>query len=285
MERQVDVQQGYRWLKDETGAAVGRLQSIENFHGAKIIADDQFFRPIHTTFQQGVVQCLINSLDHLRFLAWSLESRDMPFPYAQASLIRTAITAASTATWMVSGKDSTERLWRAMQFIFNDLKSHRKWMETVASEPINQQRPQHEKEIYDNQLVEIERQLDWIVGKATELSGSPIPLSRRTYADKFDSDSEIVRSAGSIVPIISGDGWDSGITLSHTWQLLSGYAHARPWASMYGGKNVVKNATPDEITGTIEVSPQGDPHTLLDFAFRALRVTDAGIDALKQLAA
>jgi hypothetical protein len=50
-------------------------------------------------------------------VAWSLQKRDEPFPYAQFTVVRTAITAASTALWMLSGSNADERrirgLWAA----------------------------------------------------------------------------------------------------------------------------------------------------------------------------
>ncbi|CCK60115.1 ParA family protein [Mycobacterium canetti] len=56
-------------------------------------------------------------------------------------------------------------------------------------------------------------------------------------------------------------------------------AHAN---SLYGSKNIVKNATPSK-TGAIEISLQGDPDKLLDYAFRALRVVEAGIGGLERI--
>lgn len=102
------IEEGYAWLNDHTGNALTRLLAIKARDTSVIIADDLYFRPIYTTFKQGVVQCLLSAVDHLRFLAWSLENREHPYPYAQATLIRTVITGASTALWMASGGTPTE---------------------------------------------------------------------------------------------------------------------------------------------------------------------------------
>ena len=71
------VEDGYGWLTTRASNALTRLQAIEVSDTSVIIADDLYFHPIYPTFQQGVVQCLLSALDHLRFLAWSLENRDI----------------------------------------------------------------------------------------------------------------------------------------------------------------------------------------------------------------
>lgn len=278
------VQDGYAQLKSRAAAALTRLQAITVSDTAPIVADDLYFHPIYRTFQQGVVQCLLSALDHLRFLAWSLENRDTPFPYAQATLIRTAITGAATALWMASGSSDAERRLRALEFNFNDLKSNRGWNNTLAADPKNQPFPPAEQAAFDSQAVEIERRLDWIVQEATMLLARPTPFTRTTYTNQLTSDTEMVRLAGAFVSALGTGGFDPGCVLSNTWQLLSGYAHARPWATLQGSKHIVKEATPDPKTGTITVAVEGDPHSLLDFAFRALILTEVAVMTLEQLA-
>jgi hypothetical protein len=278
------VEEGYADLKKRAGAAIERLKAIEVSSSSVLTADDQFFHPIYRTFSQGVVECLFSALDHLRFLAWSLDNREKPFPYAQATLIRTAITAASTALWMTSGSTDVERRSRALEFNFNDLKSHLGWMDTLAADPINQQRPAAEQAQFDALYTELERRIDWVLQEATTLQGRPNPFTRNTYGGQATTETQIVRHAGSIATAIGVGGYDSGLVLLNTWQLLSGYAHGRPWASLHGGKTIVNDPTPDPTTGQISITKQGDPDRLLDFAFRALIVTEVAVMAYEQLA-
>jgi hypothetical protein len=277
------VEDGYGWLKTRASNALARLQAIEVSDTSVIIADDLYFHPIYRTFQQGVVQCLLSALDHLRFLAWSLENRDMPYPYAQATLIRIAITAASTALWMASGSTAAERRLRALEFNYKDLKSNLGWLNTLAADPKNQPFPAAEQAVFDSQRAEIEKRLDWIVQEATTLTARATPFTRNTYAGQAATDTKIVEIAGASATALASGGWDPGCVLSNTWQLLSGYAHARPWASLQGSKHVVKDPTPHPKTGTITVVAQGDPDRLLDFAFRAVIVAEVGVMALEGL--
>jgi hypothetical protein len=93
---------GYQWLSDRAAAAVERLQSIQVADTSPLIDDDKYLAPIYRNYQQNVVQCILSALDHLRFLAWSLKTHETPFPFAQATLIRTATTGAATALWMAA---------------------------------------------------------------------------------------------------------------------------------------------------------------------------------------
>lgn len=278
------IEDGYAQLKERAGKAIERLLAVEVSSSSVMTADDLFFHPIYRTFSQGIVECLFSALDHLRFLAWSLENREQPFPFAQATLIRTTITASSTALWMTTGSTDVERRSRALEFNFNDLKSHLGWMDTLAADPKNQQHPATEQAQFDALRAELEKRIDWVLQEATTLLGRSTPFTRNTYGGQATTETRIVQIAGSIATAIGTGGYDSGLVLSNTWQLLSGYAHARPWASLHGGKTIVNDPTPDPTTGRIRATKEGDPDRLLDFAFRALIVTEVAVMTYEQLA-
>ncbi|AQA04255.1 hypothetical protein BVC93_19520 [Mycobacterium sp. MS1601] len=277
------IDDGIGWLEDQTIAALKRLQSIKATDTAPVRGDDAFFHPIKRNFQQDVVQCLYSAIDSLRFLAWSMKTHDAPFPYAQASLIRTAINGGSTALWMVSGS-TEERRARALEFKYNDLRSHRKWLNLLAAEPVNQARPSDEMAKVAGMQATFDQRIDWILQEATTLLAPPAPFSNKKYTEQLATESSIVQFAGSLVTgLDAGEGWNTGQLLLQTWQLLSGYSHARPWASAYGSKHVIVDDVPDSKTGTIQVTVEGNPDRLLDYAFRALRVVEAAIGGFEQV--
>jgi hypothetical protein len=227
----------------------------------------------------------LSALDHLRFLVWSLKSRDEPYPYAQATLIRTAITGAATALFVVSGNTPLERRCRAMEVMFKDLKSQLSWMTTAAAEPMNQQRPPTEWAAFETQRTEVQRRQDWIVQQANTLLLPDTPFTRRSYGQKTTSDSDMVRAAGAMTPALGTGGWNSELVLLNSWEVLSGYAHARPWSSPLGSNLVVRDPEPDPTTGAITVSAEGNPDRLLDFAFRAVLVVENGVGWLNAISA
>lgn len=278
------VEDGFEQLGERILECFERLSTIEIVEGSPILADDRFFHPVFRTLSQDVSQCLLSALDHLRFLVWSLKNRDQPYPIAQATLIRTAITGGATALWMISGATSFERRCRAMQFMFNDTRSQINWMDSTGSQPPNMKRPADETASFRAVHTELDRRLDWLVGQANALLEPPEPLTRRTYGRQhITSDTDMVKAAGSITPAIGTGGWNSGLVLLNSWQVLSGYAHARPWATALGSKIVVNDSKPHPTTGAIKVTAEGDPDRLLDFAFRAVLVVVKGIDWLTGL--
>lgn len=184
---------------------------------------------------------------------------------------------------MVGGSTATERRLRALEFNFKDLKSNLGWMNTIAADPKNQPLPAAEQATFDAQVIEIDRRLDWIIQEATTLQARATPFTRNTYTGQCTTDTKMVQIAGAAATALGSGGWDPGCVLSNSWQLLSGYAHSRPWASLQGSKHVVKEPTPDPKTGVITVAVQGDPDRLLDFAFRAVIVTEVGVTTLEDL--
>lgn len=74
------VQEGYEWLESRVGAALQTVLGLTVADTSEIAADNQYLHPIYRTFQQGVVECLLTALDHLRFVAWSLRERMSHFP-------------------------------------------------------------------------------------------------------------------------------------------------------------------------------------------------------------
>lgn len=109
------------------------------------------------------------------------------------------------------------------------------------------------------------------------------PFTRKSYGQKTTSDTDMVRVAGAITPALGTGGWNSEIVLLNSWQVLSGYAHARPWSSSLGSNIVVRDPEPNPTTGTVTVSAEGDPDRLLDFAFRAILVIENAIGWLNAI--
>jgi hypothetical protein len=194
------VEQGYEWLSDRIVNCFERLDAIQ-IQESPILLDDQFFHPIHRTMSQDVHQCLLRALDDLRFLVWSLKARQEPYPVAQATLIRTAITGAATALWMISGSTPIKRRCRAMEFMFNDLRSEFNWRTSALTEPMHQQiGTQDERAQFEARRAEIDRRLNWIVEQANTLLEPPVLITRKRFKDSTTSDTEMVQTAGAATP-------------------------------------------------------------------------------------
>jgi hypothetical protein len=274
------VHDGYEWLQARVGAALEKVLGLNVADTSQIAADDLYLHPIYRTFHQDVVQCLLSAFDHLRFLAWSLQNRDEPFPYAQFTLIRTAITAASTALWLLSGSTPDERRIRALEFSLKDIRSYVAWVDTVKVFAQNQNLSAAEQAKLDAEGVEMRNRQDWIVQQANSLLSPTRPFTRGNFAQRT-SDTEMVKIAGSAIPADAMRGYDPAITLLNTWQTMSGFAHARPWAAL-PGREITGT---DPTTGRWNIAQKGDPDRLLDAAFRALSAAEEAVRRLLALSA
>lgn len=203
-----------------------------------------------------------------------------PFPYAQFTVVRTAITAAATASWMVHGSDAEERRARALEFYFNDFKSNALWMDTVNNQPMLQNASAAVLGKIASERAMLDTRRDLIVQMANALHDRQIPFTRRTFGQNTTSDTEMVRIAGAATPGLGRNGFDAAITLLNTWQAMSCYAHARTWATLPG-----KHASgeTDPVTGMQKVTQKGDPHALLDAAFRPVLVVEQAVGQLVAL--
>jgi hypothetical protein len=121
---------------------------------------------------------------------------------------------------------------------------------------------------------------DLIVQMANSLLNPPTPLTRRSFDSTTDT--KMVTIAGGQTPGLGSGGFDPAITLLNTWQSMSCYAHARPWATLPGKHT---QGTKDPVTGMQKVTQKGDPHALLDASFRALLVVERAVGILVGLSA
>lgn len=273
-----DPKQGCEWLKSRVGTQLETLDALEVAPTSAVAADNAYLHPIYRTFQQAVVECLFTALDHLRFLAWSLENRDEPFPYAQFTVVRTAITAASTASWMLNGINAVERRARALEFYLKDFKSNASWMDTVKDQPPLQNASAAVLAKFASDRATLETRQDLVVQMANSLLNPQRPFTRRTF-DRT-SDTEMAKIAGAATPGLGSGGFDPAITLLNTWQTMSCYAHARPWATLPGKHT---SGEVDPVSGMQKVTQKGDPHALLDAAFRALFVVEQAVGMVVSL--
>ncbi|MGD1240213.1 hypothetical protein [Mycobacterium seoulense] len=261
-ERKLTVEQGYENLSTRIASDVRSLEAIEVEPGSPVSVENAFLAPVYRPFALCTKQSLGSALDHLELVAETLNTKGEPHPFAEATLIRTAITAASYALWMLSG-DSSERRYRALQFAFKDYDG---WSSYVRTEGQNPEAPDPERYAADTAIAiaEFDRRRNWIVDQANILKGESWTV--RQFRDRLPSDTAVVEQAGARV--------------LGPWRFLSGYAHGLPWATI---GNQVPLSDPDPETGAISVSQRGNPEQLLDAAFYTIAVIERATAGFRSL--
>jgi hypothetical protein len=107
------VEDGYRMLGDRIANGAKSLEAIAVQPDSAVAGEDTFLKPVYRTFALCTKLPLGSALDHLQLVAGTFSSKGEPHPFAESSLIRTAITGASYALWM-SQTDPTSRRVRGL---------------------------------------------------------------------------------------------------------------------------------------------------------------------------
>ncbi|MFF0818336.1 hypothetical protein ACFYVR_24780 [Rhodococcus sp. NPDC003318] len=189
------------------GELAHRLGRIEAAPGSDTEVADRMLRASRLSLRGTVVQLIHSALDHL-----DLAGRDAgPHEFAHPTLVRSAITTAATALWLMAGPVD-ERCYRTLQFGYRD--------QVYRGQYLKACRAGSRQRIADARRAEL-------LAAARELR--PGVSERRFHA--INSDSFIVAQAGLLMPPDALGGPDPAVEVLTQWNLLSAYAHGRNWAA------------------------------------------------------
>ncbi|MFD9550106.1 hypothetical protein ACFWBG_22115 [Nocardia salmonicida] len=193
---------------------------------------------------------MLNALDHLRLLSDHALSTSRITAFASFTLIRSAITAAGLAGWLLSADGSTERLRRTLVITYYELKNAR----TAARELDGNPRPETpENASYNLRLKaassvirKYSEQLDKVQSDAIQ-NGIAKGTSKEELICITDkpSDTTTITEASKLISSDLSYYHDFGATkeVVRVWRTMSAHAHGLSWAA--------------ELTATIEVKSDG----------------------------
>lgn len=190
------------------GELARQLRRIEAAPGSDAEVADRALQASGLSIHGTVVQLIRSALDHL-----DMAGRDAAHEFAHPTLVRSAITTAATALWLMAGPID-EQCYRTLQFGYRDQIYRRQYLETSRA-------GSRECSVADARRAEL-------LGAARTLRSG---LSERRF-HAIDSDSFIVAQAGLLMPPDSLGGPDPAMEVPIQWNLLSAYAHGRNWAAI-----------------------------------------------------
>ncbi|MFC9790048.1 hypothetical protein [Rhodococcus sp. NPDC127528] len=197
------------------GELARRLGRIEAAPGSDAEVADRMLRGSGLSLRGTVVQLIHSALDHL-----DLAGRDAdPHEFAHPTLVRSAITTAATALWLMAGPID-EQCYRTLQFGYRDQVYRRQYLETNRAAP--------------GECADADAKRAELLAAAGTLRPG---LSERRFR-AIDSDSFIVAQAGLLMPQDALGGPDPATEVTAQWNLLSAYAHGRTWAAVETGDRV-----------------------------------------------
>lgn len=203
-----EIASGWRDLHDRVNgwmsqAQAGPLWSAEP--GSELAGDDSLAHPWRISAAVGAT--LLSALDHLHMLTAAVTSPSYALnTRAPFSLVRGAIENSAAAFWLIHDDSQDERIVRTVRWYHQDA--------TDALRALNGVHVTVPKEVSDrpSQLLEVAKEHGFD-GKRTQISWSCVVK----YADEH-------------VPALSPH--TPPVPLLFTWQLCSGFLHARPWAAL-----------------------------------------------------
>jgi hypothetical protein len=251
----------YEQLTDEVYKYLDRLWKFEVENDSEMAADDQYLEPVKRTSQEYVWQLLGSAIDHLRLVGESGQRQQESNPFAFCTLIRTAITTASTALWILGADDRATRRNRILQVVAADYASYIRFRDTVKQ---GMSTPE-EAAAFDREGDILDERTGWIIAEYVAPTAKRRTTLRQVEGEV--SDTAMVKSAGALLDAsqFAGD-IDQGVELDAAWQLLSGYAHGRPWAYQ-AAKTTSGPESPD---GTAPTTISGQDWQILGCAALAL---------------
>lgn len=169
---------------------------------SRMALDDQLTRPHHVS--HNTANAVSSAIDHLHTLDSIMIGASASHPLAPFSLIRGAIESAAQAAWIVSPEEQQQRIARSLSASLKDAKDR-----AMAYAELGRQYPQPGTQLPDFENDKAKLQ------KIHDTSGSTGKLVLPTSTG-------ILKEVRYLAPNTSA--------LS-IWQLCSGFAHGRRWAS------------------------------------------------------
>lgn len=259
-------------LRQHVFQSTRNLEAIKTETGSPVWLENTFLAEIRVVYSLLAKQPLGYALDHLNLVVESLQGRDEPHPYAEATLIRTAITASSWSLWLLTA----ERRLRALQFCFKDIDGFIGFMGSQRLDPLL---TVEQRERCDEVIEGMKGRQHWVIDQVDGRATTTKYHTREKFRGKLPKDTAVVQAAAWALPEPT-TAFDARQRLVEAWRFMSGYAHGLPWAS---AGDRVPVGEPDPETGQIPVQIRGNPDNLLTGAFCAWAVIDAATERLKQL--
>lgn len=182
---------------------------------SSLARDDEWADPYQVS--HAVNACIVAGVDHLHAVKVLIVDAQKLHAAAPASLVRGCLENMATAYWMLHPASRSERVARCLRWHMKNAKDQHRAIGPLG--PVDYT-PQDER-------------LAKIVAVAERQAGVDVNAVKRGY-----SSTEAVTYADKNT--------DSALRVLLPWQLCSGFAHGRPWASLsFSEREVLPTADPN----------------------------------------
>lgn len=211
-----------RSADQEIDEYIGLFPQIEVLPGSPIYAANN--QSTLRSYSETVSVPILSALDHLRLVTKSVLGLGGSLPFAHATPLRTALTVASTALWLMHDDDD-KRAARAAMLNYHDCSNYLIWLRLRSSPDVSGGKYPG----LTDHMERIERKRDHY---ASEALGLGVDVTRAGW--KITGDYDVTVAASTMVAPSSWDGYDPKTEIPVQWRMLSAYAHGLRWATSPG---------------------------------------------------
>lgn len=242
---ELDEAEAWRIVERCVGVTYAHMRWLQErgevLDGSPIDEDDRVFSVM--SMREMVRGSIVAALDCLLLACWSLDKGHAVRGHGHAALVRSSLSASTTALWLLDD-DQDERRLRGLQLARAQCLAEREHVENIAPGFLVQGGPPV------GPFVESRRQR---VAKVIE-DGAALGFGEAMVKAK-PKDKTMVKLGGDRIPPDLLPGGDPGAHVLSEWRLLSARAHGFQWPIKYGADEQPHADDPRFVTMNVAVSP------------------------------
>ncbi|NED22410.1 hypothetical protein G3I31_30985 [Streptomyces sp. SID9913] len=187
-------------------------------------------------------QCFTHAVDHLHAVQALLFEARVIHSYAPYSLLRAAVEAAGEAIWLLEPSSRQERIRRCLKRAYENVRQGKDFMDLSGLQPSGRPHAERVQELKD---LAVQNGLDphdvcgrWSTQRQLAFADQAVGDGKETYAQNL-------------------------------WQICSGFAHGREWATL----GVLERTVHSQVGNVVQLKLSSSTDVLLNMLYVAALLT------------
>lgn len=207
--------------------------------GSSLSGDDAKVPTLRVS--SAAYQCFTHAVDHLHAVQALVFDAKVIHTYAPYSLLRAAVEAAGEAIWLLGPKSRQERIRRCLKRAYENVSKGKEFMDLSGLQPSGRTHAERVQEIRD---LATQHGLD-----PNDVCGRWSTQRQLKYVDEAVDDGE------AFAQIL--------------WQICSGFAHGREWATL----GLLERTVHSQVDNVVQLRLSTSTEVLLNMLYAATLLT------------
>lgn len=208
--------------------------------GSSLSGDDAKVPTLQVS--SAAYQCFTHAVDHLHAVQALLFEAKVIHTYAPYSLLRAAVEAAGEAIWLLEPSSRQERIRRCLKRAYENVSKGKEFMELSGLQPSGRSHAERVREIRD---LATQHGLD-----PNDVCGRWSTQRQLKYVDE-----------------VVGD--DDEALAQNLWQICSGFAHGREWATL----GLLERTVHSQVGNVVQLRLSSSTEVLLNMLYMTTLLT------------